>query len=215
MKNPDKRRPPVPAGRSDRPSVEERIERGHSRPPLARMVRLHEWLMANRYPNCRKIAEEFEVSGKTVQRDVNFMRDQMGLPIEYDKCRFGFHYTRAVTGFPSVGFSTGKVRGNPWRRSLPPPIGERPALGVAGVRGPTARIHFDAESARAVRRRTWHPTQVIQALQNGGVEMILRASDEWIIARWVMSWGGHAWVVEPPRLRARVREVARAVLARH
>ena len=87
---------------------DERAKRGYSRPPLARMQRVHEWLMENRYPNCRKIAEEFEVSTKTVQRDINFMRDQMGLPIDYAKERFGFHYTRAVSGFPAVGASTVK-----------------------------------------------------------------------------------------------------------
>jgi predicted DNA-binding transcriptional regulator YafY len=179
------------------------------------MLRLHEWLMANRYPNCRKIAEEFEVSGKTVQRDVNFMRDQMGLPIEYDKGRFGFHYTRAVTGFPAAGVSTGRGRGNPWRKSPPPPLGERPALATPGGRGAAVRIRFDAESARAVRGRTWHATQVIQGLPDGGVELTLRMGDEWEIARWVLSWGAHAWVVEPPRVRARVREIARAILARH
>jgi predicted DNA-binding transcriptional regulator YafY len=45
--------------------------------------------------------------------------------------------------------------------------------------------------------------------------MTLRARDEWEIARWVLSWGAHAWVIEPPRLRNRVRELAREILTRH
>ena len=215
MKSRGKRRRPVWSETERRDSMEERIERGYSRPPLVRMLRVHEWLMANRYPNCTKIAEEFEVSPKTVQRDVNFMRDQMGLPIEYDKERFGFHYTRPVTAFPAMGISTGKGLGNPWRHSPPPAMGENPALAVADKFSQAVRIRFDAESARTVRGRTWHATQVIRALPDGGVEMTLRARDDWEIVRWVLSWGAHAWVIEPALLRNRVRELAREILARH
>jgi len=185
------------------------------------MLRLHEWLMANRHPNCRKIAEEFEISAKTVQRDINFMRDRMGLPIEYDKKRFGFHYTRTVTVFPTLGITVGKSPRSPGRRSPPPAMGERPALSAASRRSPggsgglMVRIRFDSESAREARGRTWHATQVIRTLPNGSVEMTLQARDEWEIARWILSWGGHAWVAEPPRLRKRVREMAREILARH
>ena len=171
--------------------------------------------MADRYPNCRKIAEEFEVSAKTVQRDVSFMRDRMGLPIEYDKARFGFHYAQPVIGFPLKRDAAEKRRGQPWRRSHPPAIGERPALSAAGRHSLAVRSRFDAESARAVRARTWHPTQVIHALPDGAAEMNLQVRDEWEIALWVISWAAHASVIEPPGLRTRVREIARAILARH
>ena len=193
----------------------ERGAAGYSRPPLVRMMKFHEWLMENRYPNCRQMAEEFEVSAKTVQRDVNFMRDRMGLPIEYDKGRFGFRYTRAVSGFPAMGMPAGKGGASPWRQSAPAQIGERPGLGSAGRDGITVRIGFDVDSERAVRSRTWHPTQVIRALPGGGLEMTLRARDESEIARWVLSWGAHAWVIEPARVRILVRETARKILARH
>lgn len=188
---------------------------GFSRPPLARMLRLHEWLVAGRNPNCRKLAEQFEVSAKTVQRDVNFMRDRLGLPIEYDKTRFGFHYTRPVTGFPAIGSPPGRSRKNPWKQALPPPIGERPQLSGPDPSGHAVRIRFNAESARVVRGRIWHATQLLRTLPDGGVEMTLRVRDEGEIARWVLSWGAHAWVVEPARLRTRVRELAREILARH
>lgn len=200
---------------------------GYSRPPLARMMKLHEWLTENRYPNCRQMAEEFEVSAKTVQRDVNFMRDRMGLPIEYDKARFGFRYTRVVSGLPAIGMTAGKGAVSTTRqagqtghvgqpgRSAPGPIGERPLLGAAGRDGIAVRIAFDAESERAVRGRTWHATQVIRALPGGGLEMTLRARDESEIARWVLSWGAHAWVIEPARVRILVRETARKIVERH
>src|SRR6478672_2642573 len=81
----------------------------HSRPPLARMMRMHERLKAGRYPNCRKLADELEVSSKTVQRDIDFMRYRLGLPIEYDQLHFGFYYTEPVASFPNVEISEGEL----------------------------------------------------------------------------------------------------------
>ena len=64
------------------------------------MMQLHAQLQARKFPNCRKLAHELEVSAKTIQRDIEFMRYQLGLPIEYDQLHFGFVYTEPVTSFP-------------------------------------------------------------------------------------------------------------------
>ncbi|MEP6670202.1 MAG: WYL domain-containing transcriptional regulator [Chthoniobacter sp.] len=73
------------------------------------MMRLHQRLIAGDFPNCRKLADELEVSTKTIQRDIDFMRDRLGLPIEYDQLHFGFIYTETVTHFPSVEVSEGEI----------------------------------------------------------------------------------------------------------
>jgi proteasome accessory factor B len=80
-----------------------------SRPPLERMMRIHGQLKAGDFPNCRKIAEALEVSSKTIQRDIDFMRDRLGLPIEYDPLRVGYFYTEEVASFPSIEVSEGEV----------------------------------------------------------------------------------------------------------
>ncbi|MDQ3315175.1 MAG: WYL domain-containing protein [Verrucomicrobiota bacterium] len=111
--------------------LEHRAKKGASRPPLERMMRIHARLKAEDYPNCRKIGEDLEVSSKTIQRDIDFMRDRLGLPIEYDALRFGFYYTEEVTSFPSIEVSEGEVaalfvaqkalaqyRGTPFERPL-------------------------------------------------------------------------------------------------
>jgi proteasome accessory factor B len=54
-------------------------------------MRMHARLQSGRYPNCGKLAQELEVSSKTVQRDLDFMRYRLGLPIEYDQLHFGFY----------------------------------------------------------------------------------------------------------------------------
>jgi proteasome accessory factor B len=84
-------------------------EQQSSRPPLERMMAIHARLKAGRFPNCRKIAEELEVSPKTIQRDIDFMRYRLALPIEYDPLRFGFYYTEAVTSFPTIDVSEGEI----------------------------------------------------------------------------------------------------------
>jgi len=33
------------------------------------------------------------------------------------------------------------------------------------------------------------------------------------IERWVLSWGAHAWVLEPSELKRRIRRAAEAILA--
>ena len=70
---------------------------------------IHARVKAGRFPNCRKIAEELEVSSKTIQRDIDFMRYRLNLPIEYDPLRFGFHYTEEVTSFPTIDVSEGEI----------------------------------------------------------------------------------------------------------
>ena len=72
-------------------------------------MRLHHELSGGRYPNCRKLADALEVSQKTIQRDIDFMRDRMGLPIQYDQLHLGFVYTEPVTNFPSVEVSESEV----------------------------------------------------------------------------------------------------------
>jgi len=83
--------------------------RGFSRPPLERMLKLHRELQAGRFPNCRKLAESLEVSAKTIQRDIEFMRSRLNLPIEYDQLQFGFYYTEPVTNFPSIEVTEGEI----------------------------------------------------------------------------------------------------------
>jgi hypothetical protein len=48
------------------------------------------------------MAEEFEVSQKTVKRDVEWMKVHWDLPIDYDRQRHGYFYSKPVTRFPGV-----------------------------------------------------------------------------------------------------------------
>ena len=66
-------------------------------------------------------------------------------------------------------------------------------------------VKFDEYQARYIRERIWHPQQQPpQELDDGGLILRFPASGLNEIARWVMGYGRHAQVLEPPQLRALV-----------
>ena len=80
-----------------------------SRPPLERMLRIHQIIQAGRYPTATVLAGELEVSTKSIHRDLEFMRDRLQLPLEFDRARFGYHYTEEVNAFPTLQITEGEL----------------------------------------------------------------------------------------------------------
>jgi predicted DNA-binding transcriptional regulator YafY len=78
---------------------------GRTRRPIQRILQIHGLLVAQRFPNCSTLAREIEVTPKTIQRDLNFMRDEMSLPVEYHEREHGYFYTKPVTEFPLLQLS--------------------------------------------------------------------------------------------------------------
>jgi proteasome accessory factor B len=81
----------------------------HSRPPLERMLRIHQAIQSGKFPNASTLARELEVSTKSIHRDIEFMRDRLELPIEYNGSRFGYGYTEEVSAFPTVQITEGEL----------------------------------------------------------------------------------------------------------
>jgi proteasome accessory factor B len=73
------------------------------------MLRIHQAIQSGKFPNASTLARELEVSTKSVQRDIEFMRDRLELPIEYHPQRFGYHYTGEVTSFPTMHITEGEL----------------------------------------------------------------------------------------------------------
>lgn len=71
-----------------------------TRRPLERVMRIHEMVSRNTYPNASQMAREMEVNRKTIQRDINFMRDELEMPLVYDERKHGYYYSRPVQDFP-------------------------------------------------------------------------------------------------------------------
>jgi proteasome accessory factor B len=80
-----------------------------SGPPVRRMIRIHDAIQSGRYPNCAEMAVEMEVSHKTAKRVVEFMRDEMCLPIEFEPHRKGYYYSKPVDKFPMVPVTEAEI----------------------------------------------------------------------------------------------------------
>jgi predicted DNA-binding transcriptional regulator YafY len=83
------------------------MERNKSQ--FARLMAFDQAIRGKRYPNCLSFSGEWEVSPKTVQRDIDFLRDQCGAPVDYDRERKGFFYRDATWMLPSVMLSEGEL----------------------------------------------------------------------------------------------------------
>lgn len=317
-----------------------------ARPPLERMMRIHQELQEGKFPNATKLARELEVSTKSIHRDIEFMRDRMNLPIEYVALHNGYHYTEEVSGFPTMQITEGELfallvaekalqqyRGTAFEKpllsairkmatSLPDTISlnmaeweqtisfrtsaepildlkifkqltqavaDRQQLEIvyrkpgqrqgdtrridpyhlANVNGewflfaydhgrqdirrfvpvrmqsirPTGKkfarpakfsvekhlrdsfgihsnegefnvlLRFDETVADYIREKKWHASQELTELKDGGVELKLKLSSLGEVQRWVLSWSGHATVLQPPELVATVRAAAERLLA--
>ena len=98
---------PKPARRSSRPAPKR--DYLSSRPPIERMIAIHNTLKEDAFPNAQTLSRKLEVSSRTIQRDMEFMRDRLGLPIGYDESHFGFYYTQEVAAFPTIHLSEGEL----------------------------------------------------------------------------------------------------------
>jgi len=81
----------------------------HARPPLERMLRIHQAIQSGTFPNASHLAAELEVSSKSIHRDLEFMRDRLQLPLEFDRRRLGYCYTEEVKSFPTVQITEGEL----------------------------------------------------------------------------------------------------------
>jgi len=73
------------------------------------MLHIHNALQGGKFPNATRMAQELEVSPRSIARDIDFMRDRLELPIDYDGSRFGYFYTQEVGSFPSLKISEGEL----------------------------------------------------------------------------------------------------------
>jgi proteasome accessory factor B len=313
-----------------------------TRPPLDRMQQIFHAIKAGNCPNRTGLAGNIEVTTKTIQRDIDFMRDRLNLPIAYNGERKGYEFTQPVESFPMVELSEAELisvfvaqkalmqyKGTPFEHPLRSAFDKlvsgldgkitlswddldsfisfrsfeivptdlktfqvvsesvrksvvlefeykklnsslfekrtaephhlaciqnqwycfghdinrremrtfvlarmrnavgtgrtftkskkfslkdhlKDSLGVFSGKGKhNIRIRFDKFAAQLVRERVWHPSQQIQELTGGEIELRLTLSSLHEIEPWVLSWGGHARVLGPKELIKKLLETAK------
>jgi predicted DNA-binding transcriptional regulator YafY len=64
------------------------------RPLWRRLQTIHHAIKEGRFPNTSSLASELSVSTKTVQRDLDYLRDELEAPIEFRREENGYAYSR-------------------------------------------------------------------------------------------------------------------------
>lgn len=59
----------------------------------SRIQWLHRKILSRSYPNARLVAERFGISHRQAQRDVDYLKNVLGAPIDYSYAKRGFFYT--------------------------------------------------------------------------------------------------------------------------
>jgi predicted DNA-binding transcriptional regulator YafY len=77
--------------------------------PLERLSALDRAIRAGEYPNASTLARALEVCPRTVQRDIEFLRDRMGAPLVFDPRRNGYAYRDPDYRLPLLTLTEGKL----------------------------------------------------------------------------------------------------------
>lgn len=65
---------------------------------IDRLLFIHEQLILSNSVNCRIISEKYEVSQRTILRDISFMKNNLDLPIMFCTKRNSYYYTKQMYG---------------------------------------------------------------------------------------------------------------------
>jgi predicted DNA-binding transcriptional regulator YafY len=99
------------------------------------------------------------------------------------------------------------------------PAGFRPeeqfrrAFGIVDEEALRIKVRFSPVVSHTVRDRVWHPSQIVTEEADGGLLLSFTAGGRMEIVSWLLSYGRHAEVIEPPVLRDEMKRIAREMAA--
>jgi len=104
----------------------------------------------------------------------------------------------------------------PIRSKWDPAVHLRKRFGLYTGKGrpEQVRLRFPAQSKAYALERQWMLDQAIEERPDGGVDLVFEAEGQELPYR-VLEWGGFCEVIEPASLRAKVLELAQAIVLRH
>lgn len=186
------------------------------RPLWRRLQTIHHEVKEGKFPNASTLAEALAVSSKTVQRDLDYLRDELDAPIQFDRLENGYSYSRTDYVLPflpvdgkdlfSIGVAAQFLElfgGTPLGRDLkdcyerlallmPPAVRLRPEIVME-------KLALRATAFRPVRENTWEA--VSEALQRG-VSLSIRyhrpgepAGEPRVIRPYAFVLAGRDWMV--------------------
>ncbi len=118
---------------------------------LRRIYFIHERLSGGRRANATDLGQALEVAARTVKRDIEFMRDQLGAPLEWEPSTGTYFYSRECDLLPLLRLEADEAlalvlagrtfaawRGSPLGRALSAALGK-----IAGVVGGAVSLPAD------------------------------------------------------------------------
>lgn len=81
------------------------------KPQHSRLLFIDKEISAGSYPNCSLLAQEWEVSSKTIQRDLEYMKYQLNAPLEYSAKHRGYYYTEENFKLPALSMKESELFG--------------------------------------------------------------------------------------------------------
>src|ERR1043166_6949793 len=76
-----------------------------TQPQLTRLHGLVKRVQRGDFPTQLALAIEWEKSPRTIQSDLDFIRDVWRMPLKYDRARHGYYFSEPVANFPMVPIS--------------------------------------------------------------------------------------------------------------
>jgi len=162
---------------------------------------LHEQLFCNTYPSIKKLTENFEISYRQGQRDIEYMRDSLGAPIEYSAHRKGYFYAKPFS-LPTLYLTADETNYMTKLAAYYDSLKLRPQVPYTTK----IKILSKRKSYRLLDRflRGKEGDYVIYEFHN--VELFIGV---------LLSCGGDFEIIFPNWLRERVTEICKNVLLRH
>jgi len=82
---------------------------GQDKCQLLRLVfidkKIREGMQTGRLANCATMAAEYEVSAKTIMRDIDYLKNQRDAPLAYDASQKGYYYTEQSYTLPAISLN--------------------------------------------------------------------------------------------------------------
>jgi predicted DNA-binding transcriptional regulator YafY len=79
------------------------------KPLLNRIYFIDRKIRSGEYPNSKTLAEEWEVSERTIKRDIEWMRSMQNAPIEYSSEQRGYYYSEQNYNLPAMEVSESEL----------------------------------------------------------------------------------------------------------
>jgi predicted DNA-binding transcriptional regulator YafY len=76
---------------------------------INRILMLDEMIRSGSYPSIAKLARKAEVNKRTIERDIEYLRDMYEAPIEYDRQKRGYYYSEPNFFIKSVILTEGEL----------------------------------------------------------------------------------------------------------